>query len=91
MSFRAWLLAPVLQLLKEILIMATITKEEVEAITAQVVKIGTETAVTLEKVAALEEALANATGVPQEVADAFEALKAQVLVVDDLIPDAPAA
>jgi ferritin-like protein len=86
MSFRAWLLGPVLQLLKEILTVATITKEEVEAVSTQVAKIGTETTITLQKVADLEAALAN--GIPQDVADAFAALKAQVQVVDDLIPDA---
>jgi phosphoribosylformimino-5-aminoimidazole carboxamide ribonucleotide (ProFAR) isomerase len=57
-----------------------------EAATAQVAKIGVESGVTLAKVAELEAALAAAGNITPEVATAFEALKAQVQVVDDLIP-----
>ena len=55
--------------------------------TEQVRKIGTETTATLGKVAELETALANAGSVSPEVEAAFQALKAQVQVVDALIPD----
>lgn len=57
-------------------------------LSAQVAKIGTETTLTLAKVAELEAALANAGNVSPEVEAAFLALKDQVTVVDDLIPDA---
>lgn len=56
---------------------------------AQVQKIGAETSTTLQKVSDLEAAIAGAGGVDPSVQAAFEALKAQVQVVDDLIPDAP--
>lgn len=65
-----------------------VTAAEVKAITANVQKIGAESSATLDKVTALEEALANAGGIPQDVQDAFEELKAQVKVVDDLVADA---
>lgn len=68
----------------------TMTADEINAITAQVAKIGTETTATLAKVAELEEALANAGEISPEVQAAFDALKAQVQVVDDLVVD-PAA
>jgi uncharacterized protein YoxC len=57
----------------------------------QVAKIGSESTATLQKVAELEAALNNAGGVSPAVQSAFNALKAQVQVVDDLIPDVPAA
>lgn len=60
-------------------------------VTAQLVKIGTETATLLQKVADLESALGNAGAVTPELQAAFDALKAQVQVVDDLVPDAPPA
>jgi predicted transcriptional regulator len=56
---------------------------------AQIAKIGEESAATLLKVTELEEALENAGDVTPEVQAAFDALKAQVQVVDDLVPDAP--
>jgi hypothetical protein len=66
--------------------------QEIGAVTEQVAKIGTETKATLQKVSELETALANSSnGVDPAVATAFAALKAQVQVVDDLIPDAPVA
>lgn len=58
---------------------------------ATVQKIGTETSATLQKVADLETALANAGNVDPAVQEAFDALKASVKAVDDLVPDAPAA
>lgn len=57
-------------------------------VSAQVSKIGDESTTTLAKVTALEDALNNQTGdVSPEVQAAFDALKAQVQVVDDLITD----
>lgn len=53
----------------------------------QVTKIGTESEATLKKVQDLENAINGAQGVPQDVIDAFTALKTQVQTVDDLIPD----
>lgn len=64
---------------------------DMATITAQVAKIGQESTATLQKVADLEAALANQDNVSPELQTAFDALKAQVTVVDDLIPDAPAA
>lgn len=57
----------------------------------QIGKIGTETTATLQKVAELEAALGNQTDVSPELQAAFDGLKAQVQVVDDLIPDATVA
>jgi len=62
--------------------------QELAAITAQIAKIGTEVTATLQKVADLEAALANQDAVSPELQAAFDALKTQVTVVDDLIPDA---
>ena len=80
--------APLLFNLKE-LIMTTL--EDLQAISAQVGKIGTESSATLAKVAALEAALAaaaaNGTVIPQAIVDAVAALKVQVQIVDDLVPD----
>ena len=58
-------------------------------VTATVGKIKAEVTVTLEKVTALEEALANAGEVTPEVQIAFDALKASVTTVDELIVDTP--
>lgn len=58
-------------------------------VSAHVTKIGAETSATLQKVADLEAALANQGGISPEVEAAFNALKTQVQVVDDLIQDAP--
>lgn len=57
------------------------------ALTAQVAKIGEESKVTIQKLADLETQINNAPVTP-ELQAAFDALKAQVTVVDDLIPDA---
>jgi phosphoribosylformimino-5-aminoimidazole carboxamide ribonucleotide (ProFAR) isomerase len=57
--------------------------------TEQLKKIGTESTATLKKVIDLEAALANQPGVTPELQTAFDALKVQVQVVDDLVPDAP--
>lgn len=63
---------------------------EMAAITAQVAKIGEESKATLQKVADLEAALATQDSVTPALQDAFNALKNQVIIVDDLIPDSPA-
>lgn len=60
-------------------------------LTSQVAKIGEESKVTLQKVIDLEAALANQDNVSPALQTAFDALKAQVTVVDELIPDAPTA
>ncbi len=64
--------------------------EEMRGVTAQLVVVAGETQMLLDKVTALEEALANAGGVggtvTQELSDAFDALKAQATVVDDKVP-----
>lgn len=64
---------------------------DLNAVTAQVAKIGAETSVTLQKVIDLEAALAAAGGTTPAVDAALAALKAQAQATDDLIPDAPAA
>lgn len=62
---------------------------ELTALTATVAKIGTETSTLLTKITDLETALANAGSVSPEVQAALDGLKAQVNVVDGLVPDAP--
>jgi hypothetical protein len=59
--------------------------------TGQLVKVKGETSATLQKVTDLENALNNQGNVSPQVEEAFNALKAQVQVVDDLIADAPTA
>lgn len=66
-------------------IVATLT-----ALSTQVAKIGEESKVTLQNVTDLEAAIANANTSTPEVDAALAALKAQVQMVDDLVPDAPA-
>jgi hypothetical protein len=60
---------------------------ELQAVTDRVAKVGAEVVKTLDKVSDLETALSEAGSITPEVEAAFEALKAQVVVVDDLIPD----
>lgn len=76
--------------LKE-LIMAT--QEELAAdianVTAQVTKIGTETSTLLQKVTDLQTIIDSQGGVSPQLQAAVDALKAQVQVVDNLVPDAP--
>ncbi len=64
--------------------------DSLTALTTQVAKIGDETAKLIRKIADLETALNNVDNVSPEVQTAFDALKAQVQVVDDAVPDAPA-
>jgi len=57
------------------------------ALAANIAKIGTETDLLLQKIVDLGDALANADSVPQEVLDAFDAAKAQAAVVDAKVDD----
>ena len=59
---------------------------KIEALTAQVTKIGTETRSLITKVQDLTDALA-ATPVPADVEAALVALSDQVAIVDALVPD----
>lgn len=67
----------------------------IESTTAQVAKIGTETtallALAADLQAALDAAVANSNTISPELVAAVDALKAQVTVVDDLVPDVPVA
>lgn len=63
--------------------------QELRTVTAQVAKIGTETARTLQKVIDLEALLAAGGTVSEEVLTALAELKAQAQATDDLTPDAP--
>lgn len=60
---------------------------DLNTVTAQVAKIGEETAKTLAKVTELEAALANAGSTTPEVDEALSALKAQAQLTDDMVPD----
>ena len=63
----------------------------IRAVTATVEKIAGETRTLIDKVAALQVALDNAGTVDPAVDAAMAELAAQVAVVDELVPDAPAA
>lgn len=75
----------------EALIMTTQTElaDGIRAVTATVDKIAGETRSLLDKVSALDAALAAAGTVTTEVEAAMAALQAQVAVVDALVPDVP--
>jgi hypothetical protein len=81
----------------ERIIMATSAELQasIESTTAQVAKIGTETtallALAADLQAALDAAVANSNTISPELVAAVDALKAQVTVVDDLVPDVPVA
>lgn len=81
----------------ERIIMATSAElvTSLEGAIAQLGKIGGETATLLARVedlqAALDEAAANSNTISPELVAAVDALKAQVTVVDDLVPDVPVA
>ena len=61
---------------------------ELSNVTAHVAKIGTETQTLLGKIAELAAAIATAGNTTPEVDAALAALQEQVIVVDDLVPDA---
>jgi prefoldin subunit 5 len=69
--------------------MATLNElvPQLDALTAQVAKIGQETDGLKAKVADLEAAIAAAGNIPQDVLDKFQALKDQVQAVDDKVAD----
>ena len=73
------------------LIMATQAElaADIATVTAQVTKIGTETTTLLQKVADLQVIIDSQGGVSTELQAAVDALKAQITVVDNLVPDAP--
>lgn len=62
---------------------------DMNLVSEQLTKVAGESKQTLDKVKELEDALSNQENVSPELQTAFDNLKAQVLVVDDLIPDAP--
>lgn len=74
---------------KEIAMKQEELEQGLKDVAEQVAKIGAESTITLQKVTDLETALANADNVSPGVQSAFDALKAQVQKVDDMIPDAP--
>jgi len=61
--------------------------QDLQAIGAQIQKIGTETSALLQKISDLEKTTTPDT--PQSVLDAIAAVKQQAQLVDDLVPDAP--
>jgi hypothetical protein len=65
--------------------------EQLVVVAAQVAKVGVEVSATLDKVAVLEAAIASNGQVSPDLQAAFDSLKAQVVLVDELIPDAPVA
>lgn len=65
--------------------------EDMKAVSTQLQKIGNESAQSVAKLAELETQLANQPNLIQPVKDAFAALKQQVQLVDDLVPDAAPA
>jgi len=64
---------------------------QLNTVTAEVTKIGTETQTLLTKIADLTAAIEAGGATTPEVDAALAALQAQVKVVDDLVPDAPPA
>lgn len=66
---------------------------KLDAMTAQVGKIGTETSASLAMIKTLQDQIAaliaGGSKIPQSVVDKINALATQLQVVDDLVPDAP--
>lgn len=71
-------------------IMASQTElvDSINLLTSNVAKIGTETRTLLQRIADLENAIANGGPVLPAVTEALAALQAQVNIVDGLVPDA---
>ncbi len=92
--FRDWFFAPlrtsIHHLREHIMTTSAELAQGLSDLTAQVAKIGAESTATLQKVSDLEAAIAGAGGVDPSVQAAFDALKAQVQKVDDMVPDAAA-
>lgn len=89
LDIRAWLLSPVFETLNQLIgtIMTTTaeTVASIEALTAQVVKIRTETVAELQK---LRDQISSGSMTPTEVVAALDALKSELQTSDDVIPDA---
>jgi translation initiation factor IF-2 len=88
--------ADILTSLNEIKELIMSTQAEItdllNAATAQMQKVAVESAATLQKVADLEAVIASmGTNVSPELQAAVDALRVQVQLVDDLVPDAPVA
>lgn len=66
---------------------AELAAEMVE-VTKQLEKVGNESAKSVAKIAELEEVIKNLPNVEPALQDAFDAVKAQVKLVDDMVPDA---
>jgi chromosome segregation ATPase len=64
---------------------------QLTSINTELAKIATETQGLLDQVAALQAAASAAGNVTPELQSAIDAVAAQAKVVDDLVPDAPAA
>ncbi len=78
----------ILAQLERIVMNQTELAAELRAVKAQVGKIGTETAATLQKVIDLEAVIAAGAPVSEEVLTALAELKTQAQATDDLTPDA---
>lgn len=79
-----------MSLLKVIIMKQNELAAQLNATAENVRKIETETRTLLTKVADLQAALENQDNVSPDLEAAAAALQAQVQVVDDLVPDAPA-
>lgn len=62
---------------------------ELTAVKDQVIKVGNETRTLISRVETLTTALENAGGTTPEVDAALLAVKEQLVIVDELVPDAP--
>lgn len=60
---------------------------EMTEVTEQLKKVGNESAKSVAKIAELEEVIKNLPNVEPALQDAFDAVKAQVKLVDDMVPD----
>lgn len=80
--------ASILERLDRIMATQQELADQLTAVTAAVAKIGTETQTLLARIADLEAAVVAAGNTTPEVDAALDALRAQVAVVDELVPDA---
>ena len=76
------------KLLKQIMATQTEIVQELTAVKATLVKVGTETSTLLKRIADLQ-AVIDAGAVTPELEAAAKAVADQAKVVDDLVPDAP--
>jgi hypothetical protein len=82
------LLDAILRLEKNIMATQAQLAADLNTVTAQIAKIGTETGKTLQQVTDLQKLLAAGGNTTPEVDAAMESLKAQAQLTDDLVPDA---